>query len=485
VIEDVELVVPWITVKLLGEGAERVKGKQAHKVRDKLVVWVTPPPTALIVMVVVPRVAVAVAVKETVTVQVGLHGLFVKVAVTPVGRVDVEKVTGWVMAAFRVAVIDEAGLVLPWTIVRLLGEGADRVKPGGNWQSNDNVVVWVTPPPTALMVTMVVAGQVAVAVAVNETVTVQFGLQGLLPKLAVIPAGRALVEKITGLVDPAVRVAVMDEVGLVEPWRIVKLLGEGAERLKLKGLQVQTVTLNVVVLVKPPPTPCTVKVVVPVAAVADAVRVTVAEHDGLQLAGVNALAVTPIGSAFAKLKVTGVVVPATSEAVTVSMPPAPPTAIVIVEGEAARLKSKGHGPWLLTVKVTERVSEPLVPATVTVSLPLKQPVATVRVDVRLLPEARTRLDGLREAVKPDVDVVADRATVPENPLTLPTITVVFVEVPGAMVADAGFTLRAKPGTGEPLRVIVFTIRSVRYVSNPIWPAGRLGVKTVVSWVPSK
>ncbi len=97
----------------------------------------------------------------------------------------------------------------------------------------------------------------------------------------------------------------------------------------------------------------------------------------------------------------------------------------------------------------------------TVSLPLKQLVSTVRVDVRLLPEARTRLDGLREAVKLDVEVVADSATVPENPLTLPTITVVFVEEPGAIVAEAGFTVRPKPGTGEPMRVIVFTIRSVR------------------------
>jgi hypothetical protein len=38
-------------------------------------------------------VAVAVAVNETVTVQVGLQGLLVKVAVTPVGSAEVEKVT--------------------------------------------------------------------------------------------------------------------------------------------------------------------------------------------------------------------------------------------------------------------------------------------------------------------------------------------------------------------------------------------------------
>jgi len=41
----------------------------------------------------VPSAAVAVAENETVTVQVGLHGLLVKEAVTPLGRPVVEKVT--------------------------------------------------------------------------------------------------------------------------------------------------------------------------------------------------------------------------------------------------------------------------------------------------------------------------------------------------------------------------------------------------------
>ena len=55
--------------------------------------WLAPPPLALIVTMLVPSVAVAVAENETVTVQVGLHGLLVKVAVTPVGRPVAEKVT--------------------------------------------------------------------------------------------------------------------------------------------------------------------------------------------------------------------------------------------------------------------------------------------------------------------------------------------------------------------------------------------------------
>jgi hypothetical protein len=82
-----------MTVKLLGEGADRAKPNGAATVNDNDVVWVTPPPTALIVTLVVPRAAVAVAVNDTVTVHVGLHGLLVNVAVTPVGKADVEKVT--------------------------------------------------------------------------------------------------------------------------------------------------------------------------------------------------------------------------------------------------------------------------------------------------------------------------------------------------------------------------------------------------------
>jgi hypothetical protein len=59
-------------------------------------------------------VAAAEAVNETVTVQVGLHGLLVKVAVTPVGRSEVENVIACVTAPVaKVAVTDEDGLVEP------------------------------------------------------------------------------------------------------------------------------------------------------------------------------------------------------------------------------------------------------------------------------------------------------------------------------------------------------------------------------------
>jgi hypothetical protein len=95
--------------------------------------------------------------------------------------------------------------------------------------------------------------------------------------------------------------------------------------------------------VTPPPTACIVMVVVEPGAVAEAVNVTVAEHEGLQEAGVNALAVTPVGSAVVMLNVTAVVTPDTSVAVAVSTPPVDPATIVRVAGVAARLKSNPAG----------------------------------------------------------------------------------------------------------------------------------------------
>jgi len=121
---------------------ERLKLKAGGAtVRDRLVEWLAPPPETLIVTVEVPMVAVEVAENETVTVQVGLQGLLVNVAVTPVGRPDTEKVTAAVVPLTRVASIDDEGLVEPWTTVKLFGEGVERLKSNaGAATVNDNEV---------------------------------------------------------------------------------------------------------------------------------------------------------------------------------------------------------------------------------------------------------------------------------------------------------------------------------------------------------
>ncbi len=218
VIDEIGLVPPWATVRLPGEGEERLKSKPgAETVSDSVVEWLAPPPLALIVTVLVPIVALAVAEKVTVTVQVGLHGLLVNVAVTPVGRPDTENVTGVVVPLTKVAVIDEAGLVEPWTTRRPPGDGAPRLKSNlGAATVNDMLVEWLAPPPEAAILTAVVP-KVAVAIAKKDTVTVQVGLQGLLVNVAVTPLGNPEAENVTTVVVPLTRVAVIEEERLVPP----------------------------------------------------------------------------------------------------------------------------------------------------------------------------------------------------------------------------------------------------------------------------
>lgn len=91
---------------------------------------------------VVPSVAVAVAEKETVTAQLGLQGLLMKLAVTPAGRADVtEKVTAVAVPLARVAMIDDVELVRPRATVRPAGIGVE------SWKSKagDNTVRMVVP----------------------------------------------------------------------------------------------------------------------------------------------------------------------------------------------------------------------------------------------------------------------------------------------------------------------------------------------------
>jgi hypothetical protein len=92
-------------------------------------------------------------------------------------------------------------------------------------------------------------------------------------------------------------------------------------------------------------------------AVADAVSVTVALHEGEQLAGLNALALTPVGRLVTMLKVTADGTPAVNVAVAVSTPPTPPEAIVNVDGVAARLKLNAAA-VTASVKVAVLVAPP-------------------------------------------------------------------------------------------------------------------------------
>jgi hypothetical protein len=180
----------------------------------------------------------------------------------------------------------------------------------------------------------------AVADAVRVTVALQDGLQlAGVKALAVTPVGNAVVMlKVTAVETPAVNVAVAVSTPPAPPAAIDRVEGVAA-RLKLKAAAV-IVKVNVAVLVTPPPTAWIVTTVDEPGAVADAVRVTVALQDGLQLVGVNAEAVTPVGRVVVMLNVTAEDTPAVKVAVVVSTPPAAPPVIASVDGVAARLKLK-------------------------------------------------------------------------------------------------------------------------------------------------
>src|SRR5713226_10186106 len=165
---------------------------------------------------------------------------------------------------------------------------------------------------------IVVVDPGAVADAVKVTVAEQVGLQlAGVNTLAVTPVGRTVVIlNVTAVVTPATRVAEAVSTPPAAPPTIVNVAGVAA-RLKSKPAGVTT-RLKVAVRVTPPPTAWIVIVVTEPFAVADAVRVTVAEQVGLQLAGVNALALTPVGRTVVILNVTAVETPATRVAVAVS-----------------------------------------------------------------------------------------------------------------------------------------------------------------------
>jgi len=101
-----------------------------------------------------------------------------------------------------------------------------------------------------------------------------------------------------------------------------------------------TISVKVVVRVTPPPNACIVMSVDEFGAVAEAMKVIVALHVGLQLGGVNALAVTPGGSGLPIASVKCGVTPATKVTIATSTPPGPPEVMVNVVGEAARAISQ-------------------------------------------------------------------------------------------------------------------------------------------------
>lgn len=176
------------------------------------------PEVPVIVTVAVPPVAVAEAVKVNVLVEVPGFGL--KLAVTPLGRPEAEKVTLPLKPFAGVMVMVLVPLV-PCTRLKLPGD-AEMVKVGAAVTVRLIVVVCVMLPDVPVIVTVAVPTE-AVALAVRVKVLVLVAGFGL--KLAVTPVGRPDAERVTLPLNPLVGVIVMVLVPLV-PCTTLKVLGD-------------------------------------------------------------------------------------------------------------------------------------------------------------------------------------------------------------------------------------------------------------------
>lgn len=180
----------------------------------------------MIVMVLVPVVAVLLAVNVRVLVDV--VGFVPNEAVTPLGRAELESVTDPVNPPESVTVIVLLPLV-PCLTVKLAGE-AESEKSGvaTAFTVSEIVAVCVSEPEVPVIVTVEVP-VVAVELAVKVTELVE--VVGLVPKLAVTPDGRPEADNVTLPENPPEGLTVIVLLALL-PCVTVTLEGE-AESVKL------------------------------------------------------------------------------------------------------------------------------------------------------------------------------------------------------------------------------------------------------------
>jgi hypothetical protein len=170
------------------------------------------------VTVAVPVVAVALAVNVKLLVPVVLAGL--KLAVTPAGRPEADKLTLPLNPLVGLTVMVLLAL-LPCVTETLAGD-AESVKFGAAFTVRVTVVVWLKLPEVPVIVT-VAFPVVAVPLAVSVKLLVPVVLAGL--KLAVTPAGSPDADRLTLPVKPLVGFTVMVLLPL-PPWVTVTLVGD-------------------------------------------------------------------------------------------------------------------------------------------------------------------------------------------------------------------------------------------------------------------
>ncbi len=188
---------PCVTVTLEG-AADKVKLGAGLTVKLRVVVFVSVPEMPVIVTTTVPVAAVLPAVRLSELVVAVVAGL--KVAVTPDGKPDADKLTLPVNPFCGVTVMVLGLPVAPCMSVKLAGD-APSVKFGdaAAVTVSEIVVVWVSAPEMPVTVTVEVP-VAAVALAVRVRVLVVVALAGL--NDAVTPLGKPDADKATLPVNP-------------------------------------------------------------------------------------------------------------------------------------------------------------------------------------------------------------------------------------------------------------------------------------------
>lgn len=184
------------------------------------------PEVPVTVTVAVPTVAVLLAVNVRTLVEV--VGLVPKLAVTPAGKPEADRLTLPVNPPEGLTVIVLVPVV-PCFTVTLEGEAeSEKFGPATAFTVREIVVVCVSVPEVPVIVTVEVP---VVAVELAVKVTELLEVVGLVPKLAVTPAGNPEADKLTLPVNPPEGVTVMVLLPL-PPWFTLTLEGE-AESEKL------------------------------------------------------------------------------------------------------------------------------------------------------------------------------------------------------------------------------------------------------------
>ena len=338
---------------------EMLKSGAAVTVSWKVVLCVFPPPVPVRVMVYVPMGVVAAVEIVRVEVNDGVPEDGLKVAVTPVGRPDADRVTTSLKPSIdemeTVAVVDSPCVMESEVgLTEMLKSGT-----GAATTVSRYVQLCVFPPPLPVIFTVYLRTGVVVAADI-VSLDVKSGVPETGVKVAVTPAGRPEADKLTVLVKSSLArtdtVALTDSPCTAEPEvGLTEMLKSGAA---------VTVSWKVVVCVFPPPVPVIVILYVP-AGVVVTVKIVRAELKSGTPEDGSKVAVAPAGRPEAERLTRSLNPPI---AVTDTIAPTQTPCTTSAELGVTEMLKSGTGGMAVTVSsyVQLRVSPPPVPVRVMV-----------------------------------------------------------------------------------------------------------------------